>query len=82
MQKKIDISKNYCFPEDISIINHKDKFLVITPATANWIVLESDAQLKVFIYLKDGHSINEALNEAFNFQRALLTALFRHFTDS
>lgn len=66
MQKKIDISKNYCFPKDISIINHKDKFLVITPATANWIVLESDAQLKVFIYLKDGHSINEALNEAFN----------------
>jgi hypothetical protein len=33
-------------------------------------------------YEDRNEAINEALNEASNFQRALLTALFRHFTGS
>jgi hypothetical protein len=33
-------------------------------------------------YEDRNEAINEALNEALNFQRALLTGLFRHFTDS
>ena len=63
---EIDINKKYSFPKEIAVINHKNKFLVITSATANWIVLESDAQLEVFNYLRNEHSISDALNREFD----------------
>ena len=64
---EIDPKKKYNIPKDISIINYKDKILVIASSTANWIVLESVSQLEVFYYLKKNHTINEALaNVQFN----------------
>lgn len=57
----INPDKRYQIAKDISIVNYKNKILVIAPSTANWIILESSSQLSVFEFLKDGHSINETL---------------------
>ena len=34
----IDSGKIYDFPDNISIVNHNEKILIIAPEEANWIV--------------------------------------------
>lgn len=57
----IDINKTYQIPHDIRVVEYDDKSLVIAPDTANWIVLNSSAQLDIFEYLHMGCSIKETL---------------------
>lgn len=57
----IDINKIYKFPIDICRINYADFILVIAPDLANWIVLKSAAQMSIFEYFRNGHSIQEAI---------------------
>lgn len=59
-QKRIDPNKHYLFPDEISIIRHKDHILVISVNTANWIILDNDDQLLFFNLLKR-HKLSEAL---------------------
>lgn len=59
---RIDIDKIYKFPSDIRIVEHLSHVLVIAPKYANWIVLNSQSQLDVFNFLREGHSIKEALD--------------------
>lgn len=64
---EIDIEKKYHLPEDISIVNYKDNILVISPSTANWIVLETPLHLDLLYFFQQGHSILEAFdNPAFD----------------
>lgn len=44
----IDSGKIYDFPDNISIVNHKEKILIIAPEEAIWIVLDSARQQYVF----------------------------------
>lgn len=60
---EIDINKRYIFPEDTKVVFHKEKILVITPSTANWIVLESQKQLEILYSLKAGASIAEVIRD-------------------
>lgn len=57
----IDLNKKYEIPKEIKVIHHKDKVLVIAPTIATWIVLDSDKQVSVFDFLRNGHSIDETL---------------------
>ncbi|MDM8242812.1 radical SAM protein [Phocaeicola barnesiae] len=57
----IDSSKIYDFPDNISIINHKEKILIIAPEEAIWIVLDSTRQQYVFNLFHSGLSIEEVL---------------------
>lgn len=57
----IDLRKTYEFPNEISIVNYKEKILVIAPEEANWIVLDSLQQQNVFNLLNTGLSIEEVL---------------------
>lgn len=60
---KIDITKKYCFPEDICIVHHGGAIIVISPETANWVVLENEEQLTALLCLKNGTSIENALKD-------------------
>lgn len=66
VQVKINTNKRYLFPCEISIVNYAGKILVIAPEYANWIVLDSANQQEVFEYLRQGHTIEETLNNTFN----------------
>lgn len=57
----IDSGKIYDFPDNISIVNHKEKILIIAPEEANWVVLESTRQQYVFNLFQSGLSIEEVL---------------------
>lgn len=56
----IDITKTYNFPKDLRFIHHKGKILVVSPTTANWIVLDSLDQMQVLSVLREGHTIEYA----------------------
>lgn len=58
---EIDNNKKYSFPDEIKTIYHDGKILIIAPKFANWLVLETNAQLSIFRFLGMGHSINDAL---------------------
>lgn len=58
---QIDLSKKYYFPQIIEV-EYKGKILVISPETANWIVLDNENQLKFFRLLQF-NSIQEALSK-------------------
>lgn len=60
----INSDKIYDFPNEISIVNYKDKILIIAPEKANWIVLESKQQQYIFNLLKSGLSIEEVLKKS------------------
>ncbi len=45
---KIDENKIYTFPEQINTVKYKNKFLVIAPQQANWIVLNDPLELTLF----------------------------------
>ncbi|MCQ2595091.1 MAG: radical SAM protein [Treponemataceae bacterium] len=53
VEKKIDPKKQYKFPQNISIVRHNSKILVIAVDVGNWIVLENDNQLDFFYLLKE-----------------------------
>ncbi|MCS2814004.1 hypothetical protein NXX52_15150 [Bacteroides ovatus] len=57
----IDSGKIYDFPDNISIVNHNEKILIIAPEEANWIVLDSTQQQYVFNLFHSGLSIEEIL---------------------
>lgn len=57
----IDSGKIYDFPDNISIVNHNEKILIIAPEEANWIVLDSTQQQYVFNLFHSGLSIEEVL---------------------
>lgn len=63
---EIDDNKKYYFPE-IKIIEYANKYLVITPSTANWIVLENEIQLRILNRLIHHFSINEVLDDFRNY---------------
>ena len=50
-RKEIDISKQYCFPNQIDVIRYGGKILVVSVNTANWIVLDNEKQLAFFLLL-------------------------------
>lgn len=57
----INIEKIYNFPKEIKVVYYKNNILVISPLTANWIVLRSSIQLDIFNQLVSGRSIKEIL---------------------
>jgi radical SAM protein with 4Fe4S-binding SPASM domain len=60
----IDPDKTYNLPEDIRVINYNGSTIVIAPKFANWIVLDSTAQLDAYKFFRQGHSIKEALSNS------------------
>ena len=67
---KYTISENtrYQIPSDIDIIEYNNKYLVVAPRSARWLVLETTKQISVLKYFMEGHSIKDALDntEFFN----------------
>lgn len=49
----IDYKKHYNFPELLTTIKYNGKIIVISPNTANWIVLDNEEQLDFFEELKN-----------------------------
>ena len=60
MEKEISLSKKYNLPDDIRIIEHLDKFIIIAPKYSNWIVLNDCSEVE-FFYLLRNHSIETAI---------------------
>lgn len=58
----ININKRYDLPENLKVINYDGAIIVVAPDYAKWIVLDSQAQVSVLSYFKNGHTIQEALN--------------------
>lgn len=52
MKKTISENHKFSFNAEIVIIRAFDKILVISPSTANWLVLENENQLSFFNLLK------------------------------
>lgn len=61
MKKKIPLEYKFSLDNPISIVNFNEKILVISPLTANWIVLNNFKQLKFFNLLRE-YSIGDSLS--------------------
>lgn len=61
MKKKIPLEYKFSLDRPISIVNFNEKILVISPLTANWIVLNNLSQLKFFNLLRE-YSIGDSLS--------------------
>lgn len=59
-EKEISPLKQYRFPAKLRVVRHKGKIIVIAIDTANWIVLENEAQLTFFQLLQQ-FALEEAL---------------------
>ncbi|MBD5357826.1 MAG: hypothetical protein HDR88_12610 [Bacteroides sp.] len=79
---KIDINKQYIIPP-VSVVRHNGEILVISPKTANWIVLPSEVCLEIFESLKMKKSIQEILSLYPNYINEVKTVITqleaRHF---
>lgn len=62
LEKEIPADKRYHFPDGIEEISHSGKWLIVSPLTANWIVLENDAQ-QSFLHLLYENNLEEALSK-------------------
>lgn len=62
VKKQIDLEKRYGFPKNISVVNFKGKYLVISVDTLNWLVLDNKEQLSIFQFLKN-NSIRNTLKK-------------------
>ena len=65
VQVEIDVNKKYIFPQEICVVKYAEKYLIIAPEYANWIVLDSEEQLSILNYFKQGHTIQETLSNSF-----------------
>ncbi|MCW2279403.1 radical SAM/SPASM domain-containing protein [Heliophilum fasciatum] len=61
MEAAIDVSKRYKISNNIRIIEHNRKYIVISVETANWIVLPTEKHLSIFKSL-----INKSIEETIN----------------
>ena len=50
VQVEIDVNKKYIFPQEICVVKYAEKYLIIAPEYANWIVLDSEEQLSILNY--------------------------------
>lgn len=64
VEKEIPSDKKYSFPDGIEEIKYNGKWIVVSPITANWIVLDNDSQLS-FLHLLYENNLEGAL-EYFN----------------
>lgn len=60
VKRSVDPCHRFIFPSNIVKVDYKGKILVISPNTANWIVLENDLQFDFFKLLVQ-HQLDEAL---------------------
>lgn len=65
VQVEIDVNKDYIFPKETYVVKYADKYLIIATEFANWIVLDSEEQLLILDYFKQGHTIKETLSNSF-----------------
>ncbi len=84
-KKTIDLSFQYKFPDGLKTVRHNGKILIISPNTANWIVLDNESQLTFFNLLKFkplGESINSfnGLND--DIQQVLIQLEAKQFCES
>ncbi|MDE6768780.1 MAG: radical SAM protein, partial [Muribaculaceae bacterium] len=61
IEKEISGTKRYSFPAGIKEIPYKDKWLIVSPLTANWIVLDNPLQLS-FLHLLYEYNLDTALS--------------------
>lgn len=61
-RKQISPQKHYKLPDDIRFIHYHNSILVISPRTANWIVLDNEEQVDFFNLLRE-QNLEEALNK-------------------
>lgn len=73
--KSIVLEKKYEFPKEVSEVFHRGKWLIISPATLNWLVLSNDQQVAFYHLLRDfniGDAINNAKIETQDVQNVLI----------
>lgn len=82
---KINENKIYSFPEQINTIKYNDKFLVIAPQQANWIVLNNTVELSIFNAIQK-QSIKEVTeqfpNDLNSIKNVIIQVEARKFYDS
>lgn len=61
MQKSLDVQKTYKMPKYLTIHSIDGRILVISPETANWLLLDNEAQLDIFLMLKEGKTVGKVL---------------------
>ncbi|MDR2406686.1 MAG: radical SAM protein [Bacteroidales bacterium] len=81
----ITLSKDdtLCFPEFISSINFQGRNLIISPSTANWIILD-EKELNIFYLIKEKKVVNEILktigiDQSLLFLKVITNILSRKF---
>ena len=62
--KSFKLNDTFNLPRDIYISKVENKFLVVAQKKGTYIVLD-DIQLKLFVFLKNGQTLNELLNSKF-----------------
>ncbi len=63
---EINPAKRYSIPEEVSVVYHNEKYLVIAPDIACWIVLDNQEQVDIVHAFMNGLSIGEIMsNQAF-----------------
>ncbi|MBD5323629.1 MAG: radical SAM protein [Bacteroides sp.] len=82
---EIDLQKEYSFPENLSIIEFNDKFIIVAVDYGNWIVLENLQQVTIFNMLKE-NCIKTVMDSFKEFQADLEHVLMqleaRHFENT
>ena len=64
MEVELNLNKRYRLPENLKVILHKNKYIVIAPELSNWIVLDTQAQLDFFNLLR-ANTIQESIERFF-----------------
>lgn len=58
---ELDLTKIYTLPENVCFEEIDDKYLAISPDTANWILLNNSSQLKIYKFLASKRSIKDLI---------------------
>ncbi len=62
---EINVNKKYNIPKDIKVVKYQDKYIVIAPEFANWIVLNTEVQVAIFNFFRQNKTIQDALEFSF-----------------
>lgn len=85
-QIKIEPQRVFDFPQPLAIERSDDKYLVIAPEVANYIVLDNARQLEIFERLASGSTVAEVYAEfaeqfRADFMQVLKEVIGKHFED-
>lgn len=82
VRKTISKDTHFSFPDNLRVIRYKGKILVISPETANWLVLENNEQYHFFQLLESldlGNALEQYDGEYCNAQYTVTQIVAKDF---